>query len=548
MPLESPRGRKQVVITKSVPAPIGGLNYRDSAAAMPPTDALRLLNFVPLPYAVALRKGWQHWTASPYPSVIGTLANHVIDRSSTGQHVIVCSNFSFYVQFYRGDFPTLPLVTGLSSSVWQHTMLVNDNGVAFTYFVSEGSKPYVYQGTAGPSPTSTFTQVSESLVDPPPGFDVFGIDPTKFKNICLHKNRLWFVEANSQNAWYLPPASVGGAVTKFPLGSLFSKGGTLQAIYTWSVDAGAGMDDYIVFISSEGQVAIYGGEVSDDTWLLAGVWDIGAPIGLKCGCKYGGELLLITMDGVVPMTKALQSTRVNSNIAITDKIQQQISELISLYWELSGWQLILFPKQNQVWLITPQILTTVGGVVTGEAVKIFSMNTITGAWCEFNNMDIRDVCLWSDTPLFGMTNGHLGLAWQGYLDGVNAFDVGGDYINAEVLTAYNYFDSPAQNKRWVFARPIFQSGTVPPANINISVDFGFFDSAGDVTVPAGSATALWDIGLWDVDHWAEDVARYRRWITVQGIGYCAALLMRVRMNSALLWTATDFVYEPGAVI
>src|SRR6185369_8337290 len=227
MPFESPRGRSQVSETRSVPAPVGGLNYRDSAAAMPATDALRMLNFQPLPYAVALRKGWAVWGGA-YPAPIFTIINHIIERSSSGQHVLVFSDGNLYVQ----TFPNDPVPTPLSSSVggrYEHASLRNDAGTLFTYMVSVGLDPIVYQGTAGPPPTSTLTVVSQSMVNPPVApLDIYGVDPKKFLNIALHKNRLWFVETASTNAWYLADGAVGGEAKKYPLGGVFSKGGTLQ--------------------------------------------------------------------------------------------------------------------------------------------------------------------------------------------------------------------------------------------------------------------------------------------------------------------------------
>ena len=44
----------------SVPAPVGGLNSRDSIDAMPPTDALIMSNFFPTVEKVTLRMAIRH--------------------------------------------------------------------------------------------------------------------------------------------------------------------------------------------------------------------------------------------------------------------------------------------------------------------------------------------------------------------------------------------------------------------------------------------------------------------------------------------------------
>ena len=53
------KGRMSAVTAPtSIPAPIGGLNARDSLAAMAPTDAVQMINWYPTPSDVLLRKGY----------------------------------------------------------------------------------------------------------------------------------------------------------------------------------------------------------------------------------------------------------------------------------------------------------------------------------------------------------------------------------------------------------------------------------------------------------------------------------------------------------
>jgi hypothetical protein len=152
------------------------------------------------------------------------------------------------------------------------------------------------------------------------------------------------------NAWFLDVDAIAGPVEQFPVGQLFKFGGFLMAIYTWAVDSGDGMNDKLVLISSKGEVAIYSGlDPTDATqWSLEGVYRLGAPVGRRCGASYGGDLLLLTTDGVVPLSKSLQSTQVNTRDNLTDKVQQTISVLVSQYKDVVGWQMILFPwYENQ---------------------------------------------------------------------------------------------------------------------------------------------------------------------------------------------------------
>ena len=555
MPFDTPRGRQQIVGTDSVPAPVGGLNFRDSAAAMPVTDAILMLNFQPLPYAVALRKGWQE-VVTGLGATVETISNH--HKADGTQVIIMAAGPNIFAQTAPGPVG-VAAVSGLTDAYWQTTMLSNSGGT-FTYMVNGADAPQVYNGTA-------FAAVA--LQDPPTGFNVKGLDPKLFLNITLHQRRLWFVEKNSLRMWYLPPDQIGGVLEEFDLGPVMGLGGTLVTMASWTVDAGQGMDDYAAFISSEGQVAIYVGSDpgSITTWTLQGVFSVGSPIGLRCATKYGGDVIVITRDGLLPLSKALQSTRVNSQVNLTDKIQHLISSLISAFGEARGWETFLFPNENQVWVTVP----------TPDAVRVFSMNTISGAWCEYAGMSIASVCLYDDQPLFGTRDGRVGLGWTGYLDGVTLATGEGTEIAASVVTAYNYFGEPGRNKRWVLARPIFQSGSVPASSIGVLLDFeytgtpelvsqntapsvqtqafgaqpltpGTFGAGPSVTPFATAASSQWNAAVWNGSNWPESSSRYRNWVSISGIGYCAALSIDVVQGNELLWTATDFVFEMGSVV
>jgi hypothetical protein len=532
--------RKQVSRTATVPAPIGGLNARDSAAAMPVTDAIVMRNFFPLPYAVALRQGWIEHVTGLDTGINPTLATYNPQVGSSTLYAFTGSNIYHLVS--SGPAPP-PLVTGLSNDYWQTAMFVNAGGT-YLYAVNGEDSPRVL---AGGSSTTVIEQT------PPTGFNIGSpdppeapVDPTKFIHVEVHQRRLWFVERDSMNAWFLPPNQIGGSASLFPVGQLFKRGGFLMAIYTWTVDSGQGMDDKLVFISSRGEIAIYAGTDPEDAtkWSLEGVIHIGAPVGRRCGCKYGGDLLLLTTSGVLPLSVALLSTRVNNADNLTDKIQQTISAQVTTYGQLVGWEMLLFPDENQLWLVVP----------VPTAHEVYAMNTITGSWTLYSNMEISSSTLLNDRPYFITEDGRVCRAWQGYFDNVPLGSLVGDRIEAEVVTAYNYFGLLGQSKRWTMVRAIFQSGTVPAGALSIVTDYAIVGPL-DVIVPATPAgDSLWDVATWYPDPtgpfgvWDTPYERYRLWRSVDGLGYAAALHLKLLQGIKTEWVATDFVFEPGGVL
>ena len=541
-------GRKPVIKTASIPAPIGGLNARESAAAMSITDALVLRNWFPFPYAVSMRKGWKELVVGLTPSANNpTVAVH--HPKSGSAKILAYTGGNIYVLVAPGVAPA-PAVTGMTTDYWQTTMFSNIGG-NYLYSVNGFDNPRVYDGVA-------FTTVAE-VVAPAVGFDVSGVDPKKFIHVAIHQRRLWFVEKDSTQAWYLPIDQVGGAAQPFPVGQLWRFGGFLMAIYTWTVDSGDGMNDKLCFISSNGEVAMYAGTNPADAeaWSLEGVFRLGAPVGRRCGVKYGGDLLLLTTDGMVPISTALQSTKVNTADTLTDKIQHTVSDLISQFKDVVGWEMMLFYNENQIWLVVPSIVqaspvSAPREVIPGNiAVQVYTMNTITGSWAQFTNMDIRSTAIYNDNPAFITSDGRVCQAWIGYYDNVPWNATVGERIELEVVTAYNYFESMGITKRWTMARPIFQAGTIPENAVRLEVDFGVIKSLvlpGGATIP--SSDYLWDDprSLWDVAKWNQEYARFRRWQSLQGMGYAAALHMLVSQNVQTLWVATDYVFELGDTI
>jgi len=500
----------------SLPAPVGGWNARDSLANMAPTDAVTLENFFPGVASVNLRGGYsQH--ATGLPGQVETLMTY---NGAATTKMFAASSTGFYDVTSAGAVGAA-VVSGLTNARWEYINVATTGG-NFLYAVNGVDKPRLYNG-------STWTAIDGSSTP-----SITGVTTTNLSNINLFKNRVWFIEKDTLKAWYLPTSSVGGAAQTLDLSSIAKFGGYLVAMGTWTIDAGYGVDDNLVFVTNKGEVIVYRGTdpSSASTWELIGVWVLGAPVSKRCFMKYGGDLLLLTLDGLLPLASALQSSRLDPNVALSDKIQGAFAAATSTYQNNFGWVMLYNAKNNALIVNVP---------VSVGSQEQFVMNNITKAWCKFTGWAANCFTIYQDDPYFGGSN-YVAKAWTtgntGYIDDTNN-------IAARALQAFNYFETRGVKKYFTRARPSLYSNGTPGINLSINVDFSQADSTAAIAYTP-STFALWDTATWDTATWGTGDVVQANWQGVTGIGYCGGIQMNTTSkNLSLQWASTDVVYQTG---
>jgi hypothetical protein len=377
--------------------------------------------------------------------------------------------------------------------------------------------PQHYNGTVWAAPAITgVTGGASTLVQP-----------------CGFKSRLFFVQTSSMSVWYLPVNSIAGAATELNLGGIFQSGGYIQAMGTWTLDAGRGVDDHAVFVTSRGEVAVYAGTdpTSSTTWSLVGVYRIGSPVGRQCLVKYAGDLLIICQDGIFPLSYALQSTRIDASQAITDKIRSAVSSATGLYKSLFGWQTVPFPKENALVINVP---------VSATVSHQYVMNGITGAWCRFKGWNASCFAVFLDELYFGGTNGVF-KAWTG------ASDSGID-IATDAKQAFMHFGNASQKKHFKMVKLyIGTNGNITPG-VTLNVDY-----ADQVVTGTGAAipvtAGVWGSSVWGGAVWGGGIQTVGKWQKVNGVGYCASLRVATNTNTNVArWYSTDYAVEVGGIL
>lgn len=507
--------RRQISVTETVPAPIGGWNARDPLAKMKPTEAVRLDNWFPSTGSVDVRKGSLTWATG----MTGTIESLMSYNSPSVNQLFGAVDEFIYDVSASGAVGAAE-VSGLSSAQWQHINFTTSGG-SFLYIVNGVDTPYVYDGATWTAVTAVSTPA------------ITNVTTTDLINIWQFKSRIWFVEKNTLSAWYLPTSAVGGAAVEFPLNAFCRRGGYLMAGGTWTIDAGDGVDDYQVFVTSEGEVLVYQGTdpASASTFALVGRFELGNPIGRRCLTKFAGDLLYVSMYGVVPMSSALQSSRTNPRVALTDRIRGAMSDAARAYNTNFGWQTILYTRGDAILLNVP---------ISATESEQYVMNVITGAWCRFTGWPAACFEVHEDELYFGMADQTV-KAWAG------SEDYGSVNIVADAKSAFNPFGY-TQQKMFTMARPIIVSNQVPPLEIGINVDYEDEDPSGAVFGTAGTG-GVWGTGLWGTMLWGGEDLVLKNWLGLTGIGFTAATRLKYEgKNYDVSWVSTDFVFQKGLVL
>ena len=165
------------------------------------------------------------------------------------------------------------------------------------------------------------------------------------------------------------------------------------------------------------------------------------------------------------------------------------------------------------------------------------MYALNGSWCRFTNWNATCFCRMGNSLYFG-TAGKVVKAYTGTSDN-------GASIMGEALASFQYHGGMS-SKRYTLARPII-SVENPSVGISLGLNVDFDQTAPtSVTTVTAAPLGIWDSGSWDVSNWGGNYTINKSWQTVGGIGYCAALHMKVASSlSGMKWQSVDYVYERG---
>lgn len=499
------------VESKYIPAPTGGWDAISPLSNMDPKYAVVLDNIVPRPGYVEFRGGYNAW-AQGLGAPVESLMTY--RPSNLPQRMFAAAGTEIWEVSANGIYSIA--ASGLSSARFQYINFTPAGSNNYLYAVNGTNNPLLFDGTTWTNPVIT------------------GVTPSTLITVNVHKRRIWFIQDNSTDAYYLDTDAIQGAATVFPLGPFMTKGGTLLAMGTWTVDGGNGPDDLAVFITTQGQTIIYKGTNPSDenAWALVGVFNMPPAISNRCFGSVGSDLLIITLEGLLPASKALpfDPSGVRS-VALTNRIQNAMLLAAQNGQNLFGWQVMTFPKQSLLILNVP--------IIENNTQVQFVMNSITGAWCRFTGWNANCFVTFNDSLFFGDNDGNVNLAYAGALDLVAP-------IQSIVKCAFNAFEDPGRNKYMNFCRPMLVAdGSLVPA-LGVDVDFGESALTAPVIVLSPSG-AVWDSGVWDFGLWASSAVTVTNWLSVGAIGTFLAVKMAINLQGSVTSStaASQSVFDTG---
>ena len=521
--------------TDSVPASVGGWDTLSPIAQMPPDHAVVLDNWIPRPGYLEIRRGSDVFAVTGSSSPVETVMGYNASNTSSSKLYAAAGSIIYDITtgggadafsngFSSGFLTFAQVVTGLTSARWQYVNFSNSSSTHYLFIVNGSDHEMVYNGS---------TWANTTFTGPTAGTII---------HIAAHKGRLWLVPTNSTLVWYLAVGAITGAATSFELGDFMTKGGYIQAVATWSVDTRQTVDDYLCFITSKGQVIVYQGTdpSSSTTWALVGVYDVGVPIGRRCFLKVAGDVFIMTLDGILPLSQMLSTDRTAANrISLTAMIMDTFRQATNNYSGNYGWQFTAYPKGTLA-------IANIPTATDGSAVQ-YVMNTLTGAWCRFTGMNAICWEVFNDVPYFGSASGKV---FQFDRDSGDASTP----IVATAQSAFNYFNARGRRKRYTMVRPLITTDHNVNPGVGINVDYG---STGAVSTPtfSGVAGSLWDAAVWDTALWPGENSVTTSWQSLNGEGFCASIIVQASTietglsnGVTLRLNGFDVAMEPGGLL
>lgn len=487
----------------NVPAPTQGLNTRNDYQELQPNEARELINWLPDIGACKIRPGYQdhaeldsstdvqgliEYKGVSNRKLIATAGGEIHDATSTSPSVLTSAAYT--------------------SNRWR---MCNFNG--FLFGVNGTDTPWRYNGTAVAA--TGFT----------------GPTLTTLQSIWVARNRLWVSQTNTADVRYGGIGAVTGALTTFQL-SQIADGGYCVTGGAWSRDAGDGSDDYTVFVMDTGQVIVYQGDPSTN-FSLVGKYMMPEPVGRNCTLKIGGDIIIMTKEGPVPLSASFQGIAFDTMaIGPWGKIAPSWKEDFITYGNGDAWT-SLYANGLAIFSFPTS--------AASNSSKQYVFNTRRSAWTTYTGLPASSWATLNNQIYIGEFSAGNVYLHQGGQDG-------GMSIQAKARPGFTYPVGTARNIAINAMRPNLDTDGETQGSFVVDTDF-LDKPFGNTQRVFTSAVTGADWGDdWGTD-WASDPKTTKKWYGVRGYGRAIAPGLQVYSKATnTLWYSTDVMGIPGGIL
>lgn len=426
----------------------------------------------------------------------------------------------------QGEATSLYPVTEGRWSVAQYT---NTDGVRWVRGVNGVDTPWLYDGEEfTTSPALTFDGGDDTL-------------PEDLNFVWVFKNRFFFIKKDSLDAYYLAVGTLGGELAKFSLGGVFPKGGTLVYGGTWSQETGDGLSAMCVFVTDNGEVAVFQGDNPGEaeSWSKVGVYSIGKPMGPNAVIQRGGDIAFCSDVGLISLSQALlRDAEALSPTSMSKVIGPE-------------WNRYVAERQTKTWQATAwtegQMLAIALPTASGQQPIWLVQNAETGRWARFTGWDASCLATFGGGLFYGSPDGNVYQANVGGLD--NGLPFVGVYI-----PSFSQMDKMGA-KTVHMARATIRSRLPVGERLSVQKDYR-------IELPAApDAAPIAEASVWGIARWGDGVSRWggssesntitQRWRNVFGEGEALTIAHQVTSASVAPIDAefirTDVLFTAGEV-
>ncbi|MGY3527282.1 hypothetical protein [Bradyrhizobium sp. USDA 4452] len=499
-----------------LPAPTQGWYVGDNLSTAPPGTAYILNNAFPQLDYVRMRGGSTAYATGMPAAAVTSLIPYVNGLSSK---FFASCNGAIYDVTSAGPVGAA-VVSGLNSTALVEFIQFTNSGATWLICVNGVDAAQLFNGTSWTtSPAIT------------------GLTGGNLAFVWPFKSALYGVQAASLKAWYLAPNAIGGAATAFDLSGIFKYGGYLLCGTSWSISSNSGLYETNVFITSEGEVAMYDGlNPADTAWTLKGLYKIAKPLGRRCVMKAGGDIAIMTEDGIIPMSQVMTLDQIAlQNVAVTKPIAPAWRNAVLARQGIAGWQIITWPLQSMGIINLPK-------ATAGDATQ-FIANVRTGAWAQYVGWDANCFGVYNNNLYYGSSDGRVMQAETGGQDD-------GKNYTWTVFPSYTDLKSPANTKHVKMVRPRLQSAYGVTPQVSVKVDFDTtLPIAPTASTPAASGV-LWDTAIWDTAIWPAALTDLSAWTDAEGFGAVVSPVIQLTLSTSITpdvrLNSIEMLYEVGS--